>query len=157
MILSQKGKNLYIVDKTPQMVRQIEVNKDAAVLSGPDGILNKGIIDLQKELHACLFCRQLNNITFITKSADIYSSSLILSEEKDFEEILKQLKTVALVELSEQNAKINGYAASVVEKLKEGITVTIMETKEEKIKCCPVCGMQCDPNIPFCMECGTPV
>ena len=62
-----------------------------------------------------------------------------------------------MLEFSEQGKKINGYASSLVEKLEAGITVTIIETKDVKEIFCPECGMQCDSNIPYCLECGASV
>ncbi len=165
MKLQLSGKNLYIVNKKPQAAVEIEISSATVFLKNEKSeILAYGEIHLEKDIYACLFCRQLRNITFVVKregnsnEKGIFSGALIIADEAQFEAVLKFLQGAcpALI-LSEQNAKINGYAGSVVEKLQEGTTVTIMETKEEKVKCCPVCGMECDPNIPYCMECGAPV
>ena len=160
MELLLTGKNLYIANKKPQKVQRIESNGTELYIKNEENeILEAGKIDLGKDLYACLFCRQIKNITFIVQKETAFSTSLILAEEKEFNDALGLIRNACpTLEFSEQNAKINGYAASVVEKLQEGVSVKIMETKEEQsIKSCPVCGMQCDPNIPFCMECGAPV
>lgn len=164
MELQLKGKNLYIVDKKPQLLYKVENNGVCILLkSEKDEILQRGSIRLEEDVHVCLYCRRLKNITFVVKRGknfeeEIFCGTMILAEEEQFEKILEMITTACpKLQMSEQNAKINGYAVSVLEKLKEGITVTIMETKEEKVKCCPVCGMECDPNIPYCMECGVPV
>lgn len=159
MELLLTGRNLYIADKKAVKTDKFKIEgMTVEILSGEE-ILSKGKIDLGKDAYACLFCKQLKNITFIIQKAEVYSTSLIMADESEFEKILEQIKMAyPALELSEQNAKINGYAASVVEKLQEGIMVTIMDTKQEaRIKYCPVCGMQCDPNIPYCMECGASV
>lgn len=155
-----QGKNLYIVNKKPQLVAKVEF--EASVLRMLDekaNLLESGKIDLGQSVYAGLYCKQLRNITFIINGESPYSVSLIIAEDSKFDEVLQLIKTACpSLELIEQNAKINGYAASVVEKLQEGVTVKILETKEEeKVKCCPMCGMQCDPNIPYCMECGASV
>lgn len=159
MSLILNGKNLYIVNKKPQMAGAIECDGTCLmILDKENNVLEAGKIDLRLDLHACLYCRQLKNIVFIVNNGKVYSASLILTDENQFDAVLSELRLAyPELQLSEQNAKINGYAASVVEKLQEGVAVTIIETKEEKVKCCPVCGMECDPNIPYCMECGTPV
>lgn len=159
MNLTLAGKNLYIVDKKPQMAGKIESKGTLLqILDKEESLLDGGEIDLKEDLHACLYCKQLRNIIFIINNKKAYSTSLIVADEAQFESVLEMIQTTyPAMQLSEQNAKINGYAASVVEKLQQGIEVTVMETKEEKVKCCPVCGMECDPNIPYCMECGTPV
>lgn len=153
------GRNLYIADKKAQNVFEIEFRGTILEIKDETGILlNAGEIDLNKDLYACLYCVQLRTIVFVINKGTAYTTSLILDNKVEFEEIVEYLKQECSTEPSEQNAKINGYAKSVVDKLNEGVTIKILDTKEEeKIKCCPVCGMQCDPNIPYCMECGASV
>lgn len=154
------GKNLFIIDKKPQIAGRI-YNQEAILLFKNDEgeVLEHGKLDLQRDLYACLYCKQLKNITFIVKKDSAFAVSLIVADEIQFESVLRLIREACPeLELSEQNAKINGYVNSLVEKLKEGVAVTIMDTKEESaIKYCSVCGMQCDPNIPYCMECGASV
>lgn len=147
------GKNLYIANKKAQQVQEIEIKGETLE------IVSMEAIDLSKETYACLYYGQLKTIVFIVQRESAFMASLVLEDKNQFEELLKQLKSACpSLELSEQNAKINGYAMSVVAKLNEGVAVKILETKEEeKVKCCPECGMQCDPNIPYCMECGASV
>lgn len=147
------GKNLYIANKKAQQVQEIEIKGETLE------IVSMEAIDLSKETYACLYYGQLKTIVFIVQRESAFMASLVLEDKNQFEDLLKQLKAACpTLELSEQNAKINGYAMSVVAKLNEGVAVKILETKEEeKVKCCPECGMQCDPNIPYCMECGASV
>lgn len=147
------GKNLYIANKKAQQVQEIEIKGETLE------IVSMEAIDLSKETYACLYYSQLKTIVFIVQRESAFMASLVLEDKNQFEDLLKQLKAACpTLELSEQNAKINGYAMSVVAKLNEGVAVKILETKEEeKVKCCPECGMQCDPNIPYCMECGASV
>lgn len=160
MELRLTKKNLYIVNKKPQQLEEIEIlDADLKLKNKDRSLLEQGHINLEKDLYACLYCRKLKNITFIIKKDMAFSSSLIMEEETQFEAVLNLIReTRPDLKLSEQNAKINIYATSLVEKLQEGVSVTIIDTKEDAdIKCCPVCGMQCDPNIPYCMECGAAV
>lgn len=154
------GKNLYIANKKANQVQEIEINETMLYAKNEkQEILQTGCIDLRKDVYACLYYGQLNTIVFIIQKEIAYMASFVLADAEQFRDILKKIKEVSPdLELSEQNAKINGYAMSVVTKLNEGVTVKILETKEgEKVKCCPECGMQCDPNIPYCMECGASV
>lgn len=159
MNLNLKGKNLYIFNKKPQRAEVLKSEGTSFKILGEQGnVLDGGEIDLKNDLHACLYCKLLKNIVFIVKKEKAYHTSLLLADEIQFESVLEMIRAAEPeVQFSEQNAKINGYAASVVDKLQEGVKITIIETKEEKVKCCPVCGMECDPNIPYCMECGAPV
>lgn len=154
------GKNLYIAKKKANEIHEIEISGTVFYgKSGNSDILQEGEIDLKKDVYACLYYGQLRTIVFIVQKDTAYMVSLVLAEQSQFRELLGMIKAAnPSLELSEQNAKINGYAMSVVAKLNEGVTVKILETKEEEgVKCCPKCGMQCDPNIPYCMECGASV
>ena len=154
------GKNLYIVDKKPQQAERVEIQGTVLTIKDKEGkVLEHGQLDLKQDLYACLYCRQLKYISYVVNGDRIFAASLIMEEEGQFKTILKSIAEVCPeLELSDQNAKINAYANFLVEKLQEGAIVTIMDTKEEQdIKCCPVCGMQCDLNIPYCLECGASV
>lgn len=160
MELHLTGKNLYIVNKKPQQVDKVEnIDTVLNLKNQNNNILELGQIDLEQDIYACLYCKKLKNITFIVHKEVVFSASLIMAEEAQFETVLKLIREARPdLKLSEQNAKINRYATLLVEKLQEGVSVTIIDTKEEAdIKCCPVCGVQCDPNIPYCMECGASV
>ena len=147
------GKNLFIANKKAQQLQEIEI-KGTILETVP-----MEDIDLSKDVYACLYYGQLNTIVFIVQKEIAYMASLVLADAEQFRDILKRIKEACpSLELSEQNAKINAYAKSLVEKLQEGVAVTVIDIKKETdVKCCPVCGMQCDPNIPYCMECGASV
>lgn len=149
-----EGRNLYIVNKKPKQAKQVEFECHTMRLRG-DGDVVIEEIDLKKHARAVLFCRQLKTIIFILSRETISRTSLIMAEHEKFEAIIGEMKR--FVDVVEQNVKINSYADSLVEKMQAGISVTILETKEEIHLYCPTCGMQCDPNIPYCMECGTPI
>lgn len=144
--------DLYIIDKNAKELSAVSYEKEYLLLS------NEFEIRLQ-DIYACMYCQELCNITFIIRGENVFQLSLIIRERNKFLEILNNIKrNYNSIELLEQNKKINGYASALVEKLRNGIETTIIETKEQdEIKYCPVCGMQCDPNIPYCMECGANV
>lgn len=144
-------KNLYIIEKKAREFENIICN---------DKELSIGEEKVQIEnIHACLYCESLKNITIIICAEKIYKVSLVLGTEDAFHGTLaKMLEVCENVEFSEQNKKINGYTTALVDKLREGIELTIIETKEQgEIPVCPDCGMQCDPGIPYCMECGAAI
>lgn len=150
MEISLSGRNLWIVDKKPQALSIIGYIEDTFMI-GKEQI--KGT-----EIYAALYCEELRNITWIVQNDKIHQMTLVLENAELFNTVFEFFKkNCPELEFSEQGKKINGYAASLVEKLKEGITVTIIETKDVKEIYCPECGMQCDPNIPYCLECGAAV
>ena len=146
------GRNLWIVDKKPQTFENISYEN--GVLS-----IGKEQIQLSKDVYAALFCEELRNITLIVQQGEIHQMTMVLESKESFDRTFDFVKGLCPeLEFSEQGRKINGYAASLVEKLREGVTVTIIDTKDNvKEIFCPDCGMQCDPNIPYCLECGASV
>jgi len=145
--------SLYIVNKIPKKFNEIEVNKEAIIIKEAEAT-----IPVEK-IHVCLYCETLKNITIIVCADEIYKASLVMETKDQFEATLKLLKnTYKTVDFSEQNKKINGYATALVDKMKAGIELTIVDSTDTvKVPICPECGMQCDPSIPYCMECGASI
>lgn len=156
MELVCNGRNLYIVDKTAETFNAVSVEDGTMIVkNGEVNIASNGTIPVV-QIYACMYCPGLRNITLIIRAEDIYKVSFVMNNDTEFEKTLKWFKVVcASATISEQNKKINGYAAGLIEKLKEGIELTIIDSKDEsEVPVCPVCGVQCDPGIPYCMECG---
>ena len=144
--------NLCIVDKKPQNFEEVVLENDKIIV-GENVEININ------EVYACLYFEELKNITFIVNSTRPHCATLLFEETEKYQKTLKSLqKAYKNVLFSQQDKKINGYARAIVDKLREGIETGIVDAIIEKdIKCCPVCGMECDPNIPYCMECGAEV
>ena len=145
--------SLYIVNKIPKKFNELELKDMEICIKDADGEIP---VD---KVHVCLYSETLKNITFIVCADEIYKASLIIDSADKFADILSKLKnTYKTVSFSEQNKKINGYATALIEKMKAGIELTIVDSTDTvKVPICPECGMQCDPSIPYCMECGASV
>ena len=145
--------SLYIVNKIPKKFDQIEVNEKAILIKEADAQIP---VD---KIHVCLYCETLKNITIIVCADEIYKASLVMDTKEQFDDTLKLLKdSYENIDFSEQNKKINGYATALVDKLRVGIELTIVDSTDTvKVPICPECGMQCDPSIPYCMECGASI
>ena len=146
------GKNLYIVNKVPAALTEMTLKPEAIVLEGKHEIK----VD---EIYSCLYCAELKNFIFIIKDNNPHTVTMIAGETNEFTKVLNSLQNAYKnVPFSEQDKKINGYAAAITAKLQEGIETGIVDKPaQQEIKCCPMCGMECDPNIPYCMECGAEV
>jgi hypothetical protein len=163
MELKCNGRNLYIVEKGAEPFDGISAEdgficvkrKAANVENSSDEARICGKVRIS-QVYACMYCESLKNITLIIRGEEIYKVSFVMNDEKVFGDLLGFMKQACVsAHMSEQNKKINGYAAGIIEKLKEGIEIAIIESRDkEDIPCCPVCGVQCDPAIPYCMECG---
>lgn len=145
--------SLYIVNKVPKKFNEIEAKEKVIVIkeAGAEIPVDK--------IHVCLYCETLKNITLIVCGDEIYKASLVMDTAEQFTKTISLLtNTYKNVEFSEQNKKINGYATALVEKLQDGIELTIVDSTDTvKVPICPECGMQCDPGIPYCMECGAAI
>lgn len=146
------GKNIFIKNIKTQFFRKIAFENGKIYVDGVEEIL-------YEQIYACLHNDKLRNISFIVKSDEFYSSVFVFENEKYFKECLEVIfREMPEMKISAQNKKINGYTAALLAKLEKGIEVEIIDTKEEgNIVECPVCGMQCDPKIPYCMECGVEI
>jgi len=145
--------SLFIVNKIPKKFNDIEVTEEFISIKDAEASIP---VD---KIHVCLYCETLKNITIIVCADEIYKASLVMDTKEQFERTLGLLKdTYKNVEFSEQNKKINGYASALVEKMRDGIELTIVDSTDTvKVPICPECGMQCDPSIPYCMECGASI
>lgn len=145
--------SLYIVNKVPKKFNDIEICENVILIKEAE---TKIPVD---KIHVCLYCETLKNITFIICMDEIYKASLVMDSKDTFDKVLETLKkTCKSIDFSEQNKKINGYATALVEKMKDGIELTIVDSTDTvKVPICPECGMQCDPTIPYCMECGASI
>lgn len=112
-----------------------------------------------EQVYTSLYCEELRNITFIIKGEEISQLTFVFETTEKFSSALQEMqRTYPELEFVQQNKKINGYAAAIAAKLREGIETGIVESSEQvSVKSCPMCGMECDPNIPYCMECGAEV
>ena len=144
--------NLCIVDKKPEKFKELTLLESRILVEDKMEIA----ID---NVYACLYFEGLKNITFIVRGEKVHNVTLLYKESEEYHKKLKSLQeNYKDIKFSQQDKKINGYAAAIIEKLREGIETGIVDAIVEKnIKECPVCGMECDPNIPYCMECGAEV
>lgn len=140
---------LFIIDKKAQRVESMTVTKEG-ICFGEASTIKKD------HIFACLHCEELRNITLIVLGKPVSQVTLVFDTTDLFQEAKHALITAyPEMDVSEQNRKINGYASAIVAKLKEGIVTGIVDTKEKSdIKECPVCGMQCEQDATYCMECG---
>lgn len=159
MKLTLNGRNLVIKDQKATTFHEIELTDEMLMVLDEQGAaLAEGTI-VAEEVHACMYCEMLRNITWILVGEEIEKITMAFEKKEEFSQVLKTIRgTYKSLEISEQNKKINGYATALVEKMKAGIELHIVESSDEvKVPICPVCGMQCDPDIPYCMECGASV
>lgn len=153
------SKIFYVREKLAYEATSVTVNPRLMLLKNENSPVDHGVIKMSDDsVYAILFCDELKNISVITASSSSKVLSLIFAEESDYEAALKDIKNnCPNIRLSKQNIKINSYANSISEKLRDGIEISIADAQDEDdVIICPVCGVANDKNspIPFCMECG---
>lgn len=148
-----KGRNILVVNNHAELFDSLKIEDSMLSIFGAHKEVKKLNLD---KIHVCLYCEELRNITLIIKEVDVYKVSMLMEQTDTYQKFVSFLKNQdPTFDFSEQNKKITGYATAIVEKLREGTVLTIIDKKEEtNIIYCPECGVQCDPNIPYCMECG---
>ena len=159
MQLQFEGRNICILNKKPELFNEVFLIKDRFIFKSAEGsILSVGAV-AGNHILACLHCEQLRNITILSNDGEYKKITFVLDNKDNFQQLLDLFEAVCPEEnMSAQDKKINGYTTALVEKLKDGIKLTIVETKEKEfVILCPVCGMECEPGIPYCMECGANV
>lgn len=152
-----QGRGTQVLHKKASPFASVEVAEDGLRLIDRDGeILYPGYAGEQNEIVAWLYADRQKNLTMIVQKPDPDMMTLLFVKEEDYKHVKELLKRAFPDAVwSKQNEKINGYASTLVEKLKEGTTLRVIDAiDEEEMLRCPVCGMQVEPGMAYCMECG---
>lgn len=150
--------NFLLINRNPQVFEKVLVGQKGIILQDKDGkVLDNGILVLNDTVRAVLYCDEVRNITFLVTKPGAYGiETLIFAQEDLYQEVLKEIKKgFPKLEISPQNKKLNRYAERLMEKLRDGQEVRIVDAvRESEMVICPECGVQCAPGTPYCMECG---
>ena len=129
--IKYSGKNMYVVDKKPQKFTSILFSGDRMTIDKEDGE-KVGGIDFKK-VYACLYCDKIKNITLIEQDKQPVSASMIFKDGEEYEKTLNFLENMfGNIKFSPQDVKINSYAKNIVEKLKYGTELQIIDAIKEK-------------------------
>ncbi len=150
--------NFLLINRKSQVFEKVLVGQKGIILQDNNGkVLDNGILVLNDTVRGVLYCDEVRNITFlVTKPGDYGIETLIFAEEGPYKDVLQAIeKNFPKLEISPQNKKLNRYAERLMEKLRDGQEVRIVDAvKESDMIICPECGVQCAPGTPYCMECG---
>lgn len=152
-----QGRGTQVLHKKAAIFTVIEVKEGGLRLMNSEGeVLYPGEAGNQNEVFAWLYADRQKNLTMIVRKPDPDMMMLLFMKEEDYEKV----KTLLMQSFpdavwSRQNEKIGGYASTLVEKLKEGTSLQVIDAvDEEDMLRCPECGMQVEPGMAYCMECG---
>ena len=63
--------------------------------------------------------------------------------------------TASEIRFSRQDFKISSYANRIIDKLRDGVELAIMDAVDKSnVTVCPECGVEAQPGALYCMECG---
>lgn len=151
-------RNFLLINRKPQEFENVLLGKKGIILQGKDGkVLNNGVLVLDDTVRAMLYCEEVRNITFLVTKPGAYGiETLIFTEKVLYQKVLRGIEEkFPNLEISPQNKKLNRYAERLMEKLRDGQDVRLVDAvKESDMIICPECGVQCAPGTPYCMECG---
>jgi len=84
MELLLSGRNLWIVDKKPQALMNIDCSGEELRIGAECFKIN--------DVYAALFCTELRNITFVIQSDKVHQMSLVLETVELFEKVFQYIK-----------------------------------------------------------------
>lgn len=156
--MEYKNRFVYIRDKKPQVVSEAIFSPRTIILKAGDSLVDNGVINLVSGTYAVLHCEEITNISIVTAGTDSRVLTFYIEDKDEFLATVDAISSCgADLTISPQNIKLNSYAVSISEKLKDGIEIRIFDAKtDEDTVECPECGVanDWDPNMPYCMECG---
>lgn len=150
--------NFLLINRKAQRFDQVMLGKRGLILRDEEGrVLDHGILVVDASLRACLYCDEVCNMTFLLSKPGMHDIVTLIFAQKEQYEIIRDGIGRSNPELrrSPQNKKLNRYAERLMEKLRDGQEIRIVdEVRKEDVVICPECGVQCAPGTPYCMECG---
>ena len=152
--------NYLIINRRPQKFSEMRIAGRTAVFLDKEGkVLDYGVISLNSDVYAALYCDEVRNITLVTdKGADSDVLTILWCTEDGYRKGLEQLKGVLHMHFSAQNKKLNRYAEAVAEKLALGVKLRITdEVRETDMIKCPECGTLNPPGSIYCLDCGAEI
>ena len=123
--------NFLLIDRKPQVLEEVIPGEKGLIFLGKDRrILDHGVL--------------------------VMDSGVRAAAKEKYEKVRDAVKKdYPKLEMSPQNKKLNRYAERLMEKLKDGQEVRIVDAvRAEDVVICPECGVQCAPGSQYCMECG---
>lgn len=150
--------NFLLINRKPQVLEEVIPGEKGLIFLGKDRrILDHGVLVMDSGVRACLYCDDVRNLTFLVNRPGAYGTeTLIFAAKEKYEKVRDAIKKdYPKLEMSPQNKKLNRYAERLMEKLKDGQEVRIVDAvRAEDVIICPECGVQCAPGSQYCMECG---
>ena len=155
--ISMKEDNFLLINRKAQKFSEVTMMKSGMVFRDAEGkVLDYGVLMLNRDVRVCLYCDEVRNLTFLVAKPGEYAIVTVISgQEGMYRRMRDALKRFPELQLSPQNRKINRYAERLLEKLKRGEEIRVVdEVRKEDMVVCPECGVQCPVGTTYCMECG---
>lgn len=151
------GECMFVVNKKASKASSFSFVGDYVVIADDKGVPIDGArINTNEQLYTVLYYEKRHFISLVVNKPTPYTISLVFRKGADYDDVFALLEmTASNVRFSCQNFKISSYANRIVEKLRDGVELAIMDVVDKSnVAVCPECGVEVPPEAPYCMECG---
>ena len=151
------GECMFVVNKKASKASSFSFVGDYVVIADDRGVPIDGArINANEQLYAVLFYEKRHFISLIVKKPTPYAISLVFRNRADYDDVLALLEMTANeTRFSRQDFKISSYANRIIDKLRDGVELAIMDAVDKSnVTVCPECGVEVQPGALYCMECG---
>ncbi|WP_456079154.1 zinc ribbon domain-containing protein [Mogibacterium sp.] len=155
--LNCTGECMFVVNKKASRANSFNFVCDYVLIGDDKGLPIDGArINANEQLYAVLFYEKRHFISLIVKKPTPYAISLVFRNRVDYDDVLALLEmTASEIRFSRQDFKISSYANRIIDKLRDGVELAIMDAVDKSnVMVCPECGVEVQPGALYCMECG---
>ena len=147
--LNCTGECMFVVNKKASRANSFNFVFEY-VLIGDDKVLpiDGARINANEQLYAVLFYEKRHFISLIVKKPTPYAISLVFRNRADYDDVLALLEmTASEIRFSRQDFKISSYANRIIDKLRDGVELAIMDAVDKSnVTVCPECGVEVQPG-----------
>lgn len=149
--------NYLIINKKPQKFAEMKFAGSNAVFVDEEGkVLDFGVLPLDSSVYAMMSCEEVKLLMMVTDRQDeVNVVGIFWKEASGYEAQCPELGSKAGARIYRRDLKVNSYAWSIAEKLRNGIRISLTDAVDESaMAVCPECGMLNPAGTPYCLDCG---
>ena len=152
--------NYLIINKKPQRFSEMRLaGKTAVFLNGEGRPLDFGVLPLDSSIYTMMNCDQVQLMMLvIDKAGGQTVEGIFWKDEEEYSSGCRRLAETAGLKISKQDLRINSYAWSIAEKLRDGVQIKVTDALDTSdMEVCPECGMLNPKGSPYCLDCGAEI
>ncbi len=149
--------NYLIINKKAQKFAEMKFAGSNAVFVDEEGkVLDFGVLPLDGSVYAMMSCAEVKLLMLVTDRQDeVNVIGVFWKDESDYGAQSPEMGSKAGARIYKRDLKVNSYAWSIAEKLRDGIRISLTDAVDEsEMAVCPECGMLNPAGTPYCLDCG---